>query len=189
MSQRFRTTHWSLVLAGAQKETPEGREALERLCEAYWHPLYAYIRRQGYDIEGARDLTQAYFARLLEKNYLSKVKPEAGRFRSFLLSSLNHFLANERDRSHASKRGGVRAPISLDTGKAEQRYRSEPADDLTPEKLFESPHPGLVPRVDKGHQAPTLGRDVVVGRDIADPVEFEDLGHDNQPTEDFFEHP
>jgi RNA polymerase sigma-70 factor (ECF subfamily) len=107
------------------------------LCEAYWHPLYAYIRRHGYDIEEAGDLTQTYFVRLLEKDYLSEVNPEAGRFRSFLLSSLNHFLANERDRSHASKRGGVQSPISLDAGKAEQRYRSEPVDDLTPEKLFE----------------------------------------------------
>jgi RNA polymerase sigma-70 factor (ECF subfamily) len=99
--------------------------------------LYAFIRRQGYDVDEARDLTQGFFVRLLEKNYLKDVKPEAGRFRSFLLTSLKHFLANEWDKDHAQKRGGDTVPISLDTGKAESRYRMEPSDELTPEKLFE----------------------------------------------------
>jgi RNA polymerase sigma-70 factor (ECF subfamily) len=98
VSQKFRTTNWSLVLEAAQKDTPQGREALARLCEAYWYPLYVFIRRKGYDVDEARDLTQAFFVRLLEKNYLKEVKPEASRFRSFLLTSLKHFLANEWDR-------------------------------------------------------------------------------------------
>ncbi len=137
MSQGFRTTNWSLVLEAARKDTPQGREALARLCETYWYPLYAFIRRQGYDVDEARDLTQGFFVRLLEKNYLKDVKPEAGRFRSFLLTSLKHFLANEWDKDHALKRGGDTVPISLDTGMAESRYRREPSDELTPEKLFE----------------------------------------------------
>ena len=137
MGQRFRTTNWSLVLAAGRDSTPNGREALANLCESYWHPLYAYIRRQGRDVDEARDLTQAYFVQLLEKDYLNQVEPKAGRFRSFLLTTLKHFLANEWNKAHASKRGGNQTPISLDNGTAEQRYRIEPADELTPEKLFE----------------------------------------------------
>ena len=137
MSQRFRTTNWSLVLAAGRDSTPDGREALSNLCESYWHPLYAYIRRQGCDVDEASDLTQSYFVQLLEKDYLNQVEPKAGRFRSFLLTTLKHFLANEWNKAHASKRGGNQTLISLDTGTAEKRYRIEPADELTPEKLFE----------------------------------------------------
>lgn len=137
MSQRFPTTNWSLVAEAQCNDTREGREALTTLCQAYWYPLYAYVRRQGYNTEEARDLTQAYFARLLEKGYLSQFRPEAGRFRSFLLMSLQRFLANESDRALALKRGGRQAIVSLDTETAEQRYGVEPAHDLTPEKIFE----------------------------------------------------
>ena len=137
MNQKFRTTNWSLVLAAGNKRTPEGREALAGLCGAYWYPLYAFVRRMGHPPEEAADLTQAYFLRLLEKDYLSDVRQEEGRFRSFLLASLKHFLANEWDKSQAQKRGGGEPIISLDTGKAERRYKMEPVDELTPEKLYE----------------------------------------------------
>jgi RNA polymerase sigma-70 factor (ECF subfamily) len=124
------------VLA-ASTDTPGGRDALAELCQAYWYPLYAYVRRQGYGAEEARDLTQAYFLRLLEKGYLKEVAPEKGRFRSFLLASLRHFLANERDRATALKRGGVRLPVSLESDEPERRYRVEPLDESTPETVFE----------------------------------------------------
>ena len=137
MSRRFRTTNWSLVLKAGRDSTPQAREALANLCESYWHPLYAYIRCQGYDVEDTCDLTQAYFARLLEKDYLNQVEPKAGRFRTFLLTTLKHFLANEWNKAHASKRGGYQTFISLDSAIAEERYQIERADELTPEKLFE----------------------------------------------------
>jgi RNA polymerase sigma-70 factor (ECF subfamily) len=137
VSDRFRTTHWSLIAAARDRDTDEARQALATLCEAYWYPLYAFIRRQGYKMEDARDLTQGFFARLLEKDYLADVDREKGKFRSFLLTSCKHFLANEHDRAHALKRGGGLAIRSLDSGTAESRYSEEPAHDLTPEKLFE----------------------------------------------------
>jgi RNA polymerase sigma-70 factor (ECF subfamily) len=137
VSARFQTTNWSLVLAARGEATEFSRDALTRLCEQYWYPIYAFVRRRGHSAEDARDLTQGYFTRLLEKGYLDDVRPEAGRFRSFLFASVSHFLSNERDRHEAAKRGGGRTPISLDTESAEQRYRIEPADDLTPEKVFE----------------------------------------------------
>jgi RNA polymerase sigma factor (sigma-70 family) len=132
----FGTTHWSLVLAAAHGSWPKGRAALATLCQAYWHPLYFYIRRRGYQPDEAQDLTQAFFAAILEKGRLQAADPERGRFRSFLLGSLNHFLANEWDRARAKKRGG-RKTLSLDIEGAEGRYLLEPADDLTAEKLFE----------------------------------------------------
>ncbi len=134
---RFQTTHWSLVLAAAHDNTREGREALTSLCEAYWYPLYAFIRRQGYDEDAARDLIQAYFLRLFEKNYLRDVKPQSGRFRSFLLVSLKHFLSDERDKARAGKRNPGRAPISLDVATAEKRYATALVDEMTPERAFE----------------------------------------------------
>ena len=137
MGQRFRTTKWSLVLAARTGTTPRSREALAQLCEAYWGPLYAYVRRQGHGVEEARDLTQSYFVRLLEKKYLKGVTPEAGRFRSFLLASLKNFLANERDWARALKRGGGLQAISLDTDAAERSYRAELSDDLTAEEIYE----------------------------------------------------
>jgi RNA polymerase sigma-70 factor (ECF subfamily) len=133
----FQTTHWSLVLAAADGTTPQADEALAALCAAYWYPLYAFIRRRGHDPDRAADLTQGFFTRLLEKEYLQPVDPSKGRFRAFLLAACKHFLANEHDRETAQKRGGGRCPISIDRRDAEGRYVAEPAHDLTPERLFE----------------------------------------------------
>src|SRR5262249_6505622 len=107
------------------------------LCGSYWYPLYAFIRRQGCSADQSEDLTQEFFARLLEKEFLAAVDREKGKFRSFLLAACKHFLANERDRARAQKRGGGRKLLSLDLDSADQRYRHEPAHTLTPEKLFE----------------------------------------------------
>jgi RNA polymerase sigma-70 factor (ECF subfamily) len=134
--RRFVTTQWSLVLAAQDAGSPRAREALARLCEGYWYPLYAYVRRQGHSAEDAQDLTQGFFARLLEKSYLQQVDRDKGRFRSFLLAACGHFLSNERDRVRAVKRGGGAPPLPLDLASAEQRYSIEPAHDLTPEKQF-----------------------------------------------------
>ncbi|MGO9244910.1 MAG: RNA polymerase sigma factor [Verrucomicrobiia bacterium] len=133
----FAATRWTVVLTAGQTASPQAGRALEELCRAYWYPLYAYVRRRGYEVHEAEDLTQDFFARLLAKNYLADVDRTKGKFRSFLLTSLKHFLANEWDRAHAAKRGGDRPLLSLDTQTAETRYRSEPADDLTPEKLLD----------------------------------------------------
>jgi len=133
----FRTTHWSVVLAAKRSDSPERMTALTALCHGYWYPLYAFVRRQGRDRHQAEDLTQEFFARLLEKNTLSSVQPEHGRFRSFLLASLKNFLANDWDRAHAAKRGGRYSIISWDDKSGEDRYLREPSHDATPEKLFE----------------------------------------------------
>lgn len=134
---RFQTTNWSLVLAARDEPSAAGREALGALCERYWYPLYACVRAWGHDPDAARDLTQGFFARLLERDFLEGVRPEAGRFRSFLLASLRHFLSHEREKERALKRGGGEAFISLDAALAEGRYASEPVDRLTPEEVFE----------------------------------------------------
>jgi RNA polymerase sigma factor (sigma-70 family) len=134
----FCTTHWTLVLTAAHGDPgTAAREALARLCSVYWYPLYAFCRRQGRQPHDAEDLTQEFFARLLEKNGLASVSPEHGRFRSFLLASLKNFLANEWHRARAQRRGSGRAVISLDATEAETRYALEPADGLTPEMVFE----------------------------------------------------
>ena len=133
----FTTTHWSLVLNARDPSSPLATEALEKLCRTYWYPLYAYVRRQGEDDETAKDLTQGFFARLLEKNYLAQVQRERGKFRSFLLVALKHFLADERDKTRAQKRGGGQAIISLDDTTWEDRYRLEPVDAIDAEKLYE----------------------------------------------------
>jgi RNA polymerase sigma factor (sigma-70 family) len=135
--QRFMTTHWSVVLAAADASSPESDRALATLCEAYWYPLYAFVRRQGHAAHEAEDLTQEFFARILEKQYLDGVGPEKGRFRTFLLVCLRRFLANEWDRKRALKRGGGRAPLSIDFADADARYRLEPAHELTAERLFD----------------------------------------------------
>lgn len=135
--RRFATTRWSIVLAAQQEGPGDPGTALATLCETYWYPLYSYVRRQGYQEAEAQDLTQAFFARLLEKNDLQDVGRERGKFRSFLLASLKHFLSNERDRRQAAKRGGGRQMLSLDFERAEQRYRHEPADRRTPEAEFD----------------------------------------------------
>jgi RNA polymerase sigma-70 factor (ECF subfamily) len=134
---QFATTHWSLVLAARDRAEPGADDALASLCALYWYPLYAYVRRRGHGADQAHDLTQEFFARLLEKDFLAGVDRGKGKFRSFLLAACNHFLANERDRVRAKKRGGGRPVLSLDAGDAEERYRAEPADALTAEKLFE----------------------------------------------------
>lgn len=132
----FATTHWSVVLtAGA--ETPQGEEALARLCRAYWQPLYWYVRRRGHGPEDSKDLTQAFFARLLERKWISRADPQKGRFRSFLLSALSCFLADEWDKARAQKRGGNVPTLPLEFHTAETRYCAEPANHATPEQAFE----------------------------------------------------
>src|SRR6266404_3200449 len=133
----FTATHWSVVLMAGQASSPQAAEALERLCRTYWYPLYAYVRRQGHAPHDAQDLTQEFFARLLARNYLATVGREKGRFRSFLLAALNHFMADERDRAKAAKRGGGKALISLDEEDAETRYQADMASPLSPDKIFE----------------------------------------------------
>jgi len=133
----FATTHWSVVLSARQVPSAQASEALSALCRSYWFPLYAYVRRRGHSAHDAQDLTQEFFARLLAKNWLDQVDRRKGRFRSFLLASVNHFLANEWDRARAAKRGGGQIIIPLDVESAETRYGFEPAHDLTPEKYFE----------------------------------------------------
>lgn len=135
--RKFVTTRWSLVLEARGEDDLASDGALEELCESYWYPLYAFVRRQGYSPDDAADLTQAYFTKLLEKDYLQDVRPEAGRFRSFLLASLKHFLYNEWDRQKAQKRGGHLRRISLDSQRAENRYSVEPVEHITPEDLYE----------------------------------------------------
>jgi len=133
----FATTHWSVVLAAKQGDAPDARTALEKLCRTYWYPLYAYVRREGYNAPDAQDLTQEFFARLLEKDYLAQVEREKGKFRSFLLAALRHFLSDQRDRARAAKRGGGAEVLSLDAQEAEERYRLEPVDRMDAEKIFE----------------------------------------------------
>ena len=136
-SGAFPTTKWNLVLSAGKSADPQSAEALCALCEAYWYPLYVFIRRTGRSREDAQDLTQAFFARVLEKRYLDHPSPEKGRFRSFLLSSLKFFLSDEADRNKAAKRGGGIVPIPLDMERGEERYLREPADPETPESIFE----------------------------------------------------
>lgn len=134
---RFETTNWSLILRAAAGDSEEAELALALLCEAYWYPVYAYVRRQGHSAADAEDLTQGYFARFLEKGFIREVRPEYGRFRAFLLVSVRNFLHNERDRERALKRGGGRRLVSLDAMTAERTYEEKPADSTTPETLFE----------------------------------------------------
>jgi RNA polymerase sigma-70 factor (ECF subfamily) len=133
----FPTTHWSLVLRAGGPATPQAREALAGLCASYWYPVYAFIRRQGHKPDEAQDLTQAFIVRLLEKGGLPAVDPCRGRFRAYLRTACDHFLADQRDRAGALKRGGDRVILSVDARDAEGRYLREPAHDLTPERLFE----------------------------------------------------
>ena len=134
----FNTTHWSIVLACSGKnDANQAQEALAKLFQTYWYPLYAYTRRRGYGEQDAEDLVQAFCLHLQEKHALAKADPERGKFRTFLLSSLQNFLANEKARAHAQKRGGGREMIFLDAEDARSRYRLEPAHELTPEAIFE----------------------------------------------------
>jgi DNA-directed RNA polymerase specialized sigma24 family protein len=133
----FSTTRWSVVLAAAGPDEPQASEALAVLCSAYWYPLYAYVRRRGYNPPDAEDLTQEFFARLLERNDLARVDRRKGRFRSFLLGGMNFLLADDHDRRCALKRGGGLAPLSSEAAEAEGRYAMEPVETLTPERLYE----------------------------------------------------
>lgn len=133
----FATTHWSVVLSAQAKGSPQSVEALETLCRAYWYPLYAYARRAGHCPADAEDLTQGFFARLLEKDYLRTADREKGRFRTFLLVALKRYLANEWDRQHAQKRGGFAAIVSIDQAAAESRFDAEPSQQPEPEVEFD----------------------------------------------------
>ena len=134
----FVTTHWSLVVSARDTQSPQSAAALEKLCRTYWYPLYAYIRRSGQSKENAEDLTQAFFARLLEKKFLDFAQQERGRFRSFLLVALKRFMANEWERAHAQKRGGFQTSISLDTELGERKFQSEIASaKISPDRAFE----------------------------------------------------
>jgi RNA polymerase sigma-70 factor (ECF subfamily) len=134
---RFATTHWSVVAAARDPAAPGARAGLAQLCSAYWYPLYAFIRRQGFNADQAEDLTQEFFARLSDRDALSSVDRAKGRFRSFLMGSCQHFLANQRDRARAKKRGGDRKLFSIDFQEADGRYSNEPSHQETPERLFE----------------------------------------------------
>jgi RNA polymerase sigma-70 factor (ECF subfamily) len=136
-AERFATTHWSLVLAAGQRASPESQQALATLCQTYWYPLYAFVRRQGHNAEDARDLTQEFFATLLEKDYLRIADSRRGRFRSFLLAAVKHFLSKQRERANTQKRGGGRQSLPLDFQTGESRYHQEPAHDITPESIYE----------------------------------------------------
>jgi RNA polymerase sigma-70 factor (ECF subfamily) len=133
----FATTHWSVVLAAANEVTPDAAAALERLCRTYWYPLYAYVRRRGYSAEDAQDLTQEFFARFLERESFSLADPTRGRFRTFLLRSLQNFLADDWKRAHRTKRGGGAFVFSLDADTAEAHYVGDLTEPLTPERAFE----------------------------------------------------
>ncbi len=133
----FATTRWTVVIAAGRSKEPHADVALEELCRTYWYPLYAYVRRRGYSHEDGEDLTQAFFSRFLEKNYLEGLSSEKGRFRAFLLIALKHFLANEWDRTNRQKRGGGVPLLSLDGQEADTRYQINPADHLSPDKLYD----------------------------------------------------
>lgn len=137
LPDQFSTTHWSLVIAAGHRALPEADEALATLCSRYWYPLYAYLRRRTYSEHEAQDLTQAFFARLLERNTLAAAEPTRGRFRAFLLTSLKNFVADQRDHGVAQKRGGGQTVLRFDFDSGESRFRLEPAHELTPERLFE----------------------------------------------------
>ncbi len=132
----FPTTHWSVVLTAAV-DSPQAADALEKLCRTYWYPLYVYVRRRGYGREDAQDLTQQFFALFLRKEYFRLAHRDRGRFRTFLLHALEHFLINEWKRAHRLKRGGETTCLSLDAADGEHRYANEPAATLTPERAFE----------------------------------------------------
>ena len=133
----FVTTHWSVVLSAGHSDTPRAAEALQRLCQTYWYPLYTYVRRRGYSPQDAQDLTQGFFACLLERQSLATADPEKGRFRSFMLGAMNYFLATEWAKMQTQKRGGGREIFSLDLAAAEQRFDLESADHATPDKAFD----------------------------------------------------
>lgn len=136
-AKRFKTTRWSMIVAAGAGESSESRRALEQLCQTYWFPSYSYVRSRGYRQEDAQDLTQEFFARLLEKDFLNMADRERGRFRSFLLSSLRNFLADEWDKTQAKKRGGGIQHLSLDIATAETLFAESAQRPLTPDQIFD----------------------------------------------------
>lgn len=136
-NRQFATTQWGIVRAVGLENPQAANTALQELCQIYWFPLYLYVRGQGKDADTAADLTQAFFADLLQREDLKKVDPELGKFRSFLLTAMKHFLINQWDKAKAQKRGGGKSPLSLDFGKADSRYRLEPSHAQTPELIFQ----------------------------------------------------
>ena len=136
-SPAFATTHWSVVVMAGEGDGTRARDALAKLCKTYWYPLYAYARRRGHSPEDAQDLTQEFLTRLLEKNWIANADRNRGRFRSFLLSAMKHFLSDEWDKARAQKRGGGQPVLTLEFDTAETRFLQEPADNLTPELNFE----------------------------------------------------
>jgi len=132
----FEPTDWKTILDAGGDSSAAAAPALKRLCETYWYPLYAHVRRCGHSVHDAEDLTQGFFASLLDGGGLKSVHPAKGRFRNFLLASINHYLSNERDRHRALKRGGETAITSWDAFEAEERYAQEPADSASPDVLF-----------------------------------------------------
>jgi len=136
-NRQFATTQWSVVRAVGRENSQAAHSALQELCQIYWYPLYTYVRRQGHNADAAADLTQAFFADLLVREDLKKVDPELGKFRSFLLAAMKHFLMNQWDKAKAQKRGGGKSPLSLDFGEADNRYRLEPSHAKTPELIYQ----------------------------------------------------
>jgi RNA polymerase sigma-70 factor (ECF subfamily) len=133
---RFKTTDWRLIVAAKGTNQTVARKALAELCEAYWYPIYSFIRARGWPADQAQDLTQEFFTRLLRPGFFASIVPEKGRFRAFLLSACKHFLSNQRDYDRALKRGGGRLTISIDPAEAEGRYGREPSHGVTPEVLY-----------------------------------------------------
>src|SRR5947209_1766481 len=134
---QFQTTQWGLVMPTADQRSKTAQAALEQLCRIYWYPIYAFVRRQGQTVENAQDLTQEFFLRVLQDNYFQVADPQRGRLRSFLLTSLKHFLINEWEKARTAKRGGAQSIFSLDEQDAEGRYLTEPIDGMSPEKVYE----------------------------------------------------
>jgi len=134
----FHTTRWSLVISAGNGAGAKNQEALAELCKHYWYPLYAFARRSGYNAHDSQDLTQSFFQHLFEQNALNRATPARGRFRTFLLASFHNHISHSREKARAVKRGGGHQPLSLNTEAAEDRYRQEPADYLTAEKIFEA---------------------------------------------------
>lgn len=135
----FPATRWSMVLRAGrgEVESRHGESSMRLLCEDYWTPVYSYVRRRGYDVEDAQDLTQGFFAQMLEKGTIGMAEPTRGKFRAFLLTSLKHYLADERDKAHAAKRGGGVKPLALEFEDGERAYSREPANTMTPEQIYE----------------------------------------------------
>ncbi len=136
-NRQFATTRWNIVCAVGDEDAQTASTALQELCQIYWYPLYTFVRRQGNDANSAADLTQAFFADLLERQDLKRVDPSLGKFRSFLLRALKHFLVNQWDKARAQKRGGGTSPLSLDFDAADNRYRLEPVHGQTPELIYQ----------------------------------------------------